>query len=68
MNKSYLTTILMLFSLEKIFETLNKKYLTTNSTCFYQLFYNYQATNIQKIFIIIEKYKAMLNFNTEIYI
>lgn len=45
-NKSHLVTIFELSILKKIFKTLNKKYFTTNTTYYHQIFCNYQATSI----------------------
>lgn len=65
-NKSHLATILELSSPKEIFEALDKKYSATNSICLHQLFRNCPAISTQKNVVVVEKYKAMLNFNTKI--
>lgn len=54
-DKSYLATILELFSPEEIFEGHDKKYSTTNFACLHQLFCNCQVINTQKNVTVVEK-------------
>ena len=65
-DKTHLATILELFDLKDMFNTLDQKYSALNAARLCQLLRNCQAVSTQKNVKVIEKYKSRLNFNAEI--